>query len=328
MTLRIGLVGTGWFSRIHAENISKLDGVKVQAICGTSKEKAEEMAADFEGAKGYGQFTEMLASERLDAVYICVPPMAHGEIEKELIDRKIPFLVEKPLDVGIEEPKLILDQIKNTSLITSVGYHFRYKQSVIKLKESLDNKTIGLVSGQWMGDMPEVAWWRKQERSGGQFIEQTTHIVDLLRYVAGEVDEVFAFYGNRVNHKKYDQVTVADVGTVSLKMKSGVVATIANTCILPKGVSQIGLSFYTDQGIIEWQPDRLNIVDPSGSKVEDVSSDNPYIKESEAFLHAVRTGDTSGILSDYNDAYQTQLVTYAALESALTGVPIKIATID
>jgi len=53
------------------------------------------MAADFEGAKGYGQFIEMLTSERLDAVYICVHPMAHGEIEKELIDRKIPFLVEK-----------------------------------------------------------------------------------------------------------------------------------------------------------------------------------------------------------------------------------------
>ncbi|MFC0561216.1 Gfo/Idh/MocA family protein [Halalkalibacter alkalisediminis] len=324
MTLHIGMVGTGWFSRKHADHLSKMVGVRVQSICGTSKEKADDMAASYEGAKGYGQIKEMLDTEQLDAVYVCVPPMSHGDIETELIDRNIPFLVEKPLGVDLNEPKLILSQMEKTSLITSVGYHFRYKQSVKRLKESIGNQTIGLVSGQWMGPMPEVAWWRKQEGSGGQFIEQTTHIFDLLRYVAGEVDEVFAFHANRVNHKKYDHVTVADVGTVSFKMKSGVIATISNTCILPNGISQVGLTLFTDQGIIDWQPDRLSIIEPNGSKVEELGSDNPYIKESEAFLHAVRTGDTSGILSDYRDAYQTQVVTCAALESALKGVPIKI----
>jgi len=324
MTLRIGMIGTGWFSRKHAEYLSEMDGVKVQAICGTSMEKAATMAADFQGSQGYDDFKRMLDSEKLDAVYICVPPMAHGQIELELIERNIPFLVEKPLGIDIETPKKILTRLEKSSLLTAVGYHFRYKQSVQRLKKAVNSTTLGMVSGYWMGQMPEVAWWRKQEESGGQFIEQTTHIVDVLRYVAGEVDEVYANYANRVNHMKYEQVTVADVGAVSLKMKSGVVATISNTCILPEGVNKVGMTFYTDQNMIEWHPDRIQIKDTIGSTTEELKMDNPYISESEAFLHAVRTGDASQILSDYQDAYQTQLVTCAALESALKGVPVKV----
>lgn len=324
MTLHIGMIGTGFFSKMHADILSEMADVSIQSICGTTKEKAENMAADFEGAKGYSDLIEMLDATKLDAVYICVPPMAHGEIEKELIARNIPFLVEKPLAADKETAASIIAQLKDTSLITSAGYHFRYKQSVQRLKERLESTTVGLISGQWMGDMPQVYWWRKQESSGGQFIEQTTHIVDLLRYTAGEIDEVYAFYGNRVNHNNFKGVTVADVGTVSLKLKSGVVATISNTCILPGGVGNVGMNFFTDKGMVDWQPDQLTITEQSGTKTEELASDNPYRKESESFLHAVRTGDTSAILSDYLDAYQTHLVTCAALESSRKGMPIKI----
>ncbi|MFN7250358.1 MAG: Gfo/Idh/MocA family protein [Anaerobacillus sp.] len=324
MALRIGVVGTGWFSKMHASLLSKMDDVHVQAFCGSSKEKAEKFASSFSGAKGYGNLNEMLDKEQIDAVYICVPPLVHGEIEKMLIEYGIPFLVEKPIGNDIAIPNSILAEVKKKSLITSVGYHFRYKPSVQLLKQKLENQSLGMISGYWMGEMPQVGWWRKQECSGGQFIEQTTHIVDLLRYVAGEVVEVYAAYGNRVCQNLYEEVSVHDVGTVTMKLKSGVVATISNTCILPKGVWQMNMAFFTDQGVMTWEPDRLTITESSGKKVEELNSSNPYLQESEAFLYAVRTGDRSKILSDYNDAFLTQTITCQALESANTGLPIKI----
>ncbi|MFJ7936117.1 Gfo/Idh/MocA family oxidoreductase [Sporosarcina sp. NPDC096371] len=55
------------------------------------------MASKFTYAKGYANLIEVLETNRLDAINICVPPMAHGEIELELIRRGIPFFVEKPL---------------------------------------------------------------------------------------------------------------------------------------------------------------------------------------------------------------------------------------
>jgi myo-inositol 2-dehydrogenase / D-chiro-inositol 1-dehydrogenase len=325
MTLRIGMIGTGGFSRKHAGYLTAMDGVKVQAICGTKLEKAEKMAVDFEGAAAYGEVKEMLDKERLDAIYICVPPMAHGEIELDLIDRRIPFLVEKPLGVDKDTVEHIHERLKQKPVITSVGYHFRYAPSVEVLKTLLDDAVIGLITGQWMGDMPEVPWWRKQEGSGGQFMEQTTHIVDLMRYIAGEVTEVYASYANRVNHKKFEGVTVADVGTVNLKLESGAVASLSNVCILPAGVARVGMTVYTDQTIIDWQPEAVTVTGKKGAEAEPLQKEDPYVRESEAFLHAVRTGDTSGILSDYKDAYKTHLVTWAALTSAQTGSAVKLS---
>lgn len=323
LMINVGIIGTGWFSGVHAKILNKMEKVQIKAICGTDKEKAEEYAFEFDHAKGYGNLIEMLDEEKLDAVYICVPPFAHGEIEMELINRGIPFLVEKPLSVDLDIPKKIISKLKEQPLITSVGYHFRYRDSVTLLKNELERSKLGIVTGGWMGSMPTVPWWRNQETSGGQFIEQTTHLVDLLRYTAGEVEEVYAAYGSRSLPERYDNVTVPDVGTVTLKLKSGVIASLSNTCILPDGDSKVGLDFYSDKGIIHIDH---NILEIRKDGLESVQKDtvDPYLKENEAFIHAVRTGNTSLILSDYTDAYKTQEITVAALISAQSGMPVKI----
>lgn len=324
MTLRIGLIGTGWFSGVHADNLAAMDGVKLTAVCGTSLEKADRMARRY-GAEGYEDLDAMLDVGPLDAVYICVPPMAHGEIEMKLIERGIPFLVEKPLGLDTSLPEQILARVRETGLLTSVGYHFRYQHNAARLKEELSNHTTGMVLGRWMDSMPGVSWWRRQSGSGGQFIEQTTHMVDMLRYTAGEVEEVYALYGDRVKRSQVDGVEVADVGTVTLRLASGVVANISNTCVLPEGggLSQTGLTFYTDRGIVDWNPQRLQLAAP-GVKTEYAEQGSPYVRETEAFLHALRTGDRSRILSSYEDACRTQAVTCAALASASTGKPVRL----
>ncbi|AIQ49819.1 oxidoreductase [Paenibacillus sp. FSL R7-0273] len=322
MTLNIGIVGTGWFSKVHADLLAGMEDVNLAAVCGSSKAKGEEMARPY-GAEGYGEVTDMLDAHKLDAVYICVPPQSHGAIERALIKREIPFFIEKPLGSSTEIPASLLQDIKEKNLLTSVGYHFRYQENIQRLKAALAGDKVGMIVGQWMGGMPGVAWWRNQEQSGGQFTEQTTHIVDLLRYLAGEVTEVYGLFGNRIMHEKHDGVTVADVGTVSLKLASGVIANISNTCVLPDGVGCSGISFYNDNGLLDWNPERL-LESRGGSSEEYVNTGNPYLTESEAFLHAVRTGDRSRILSDYEDGYKTLKVTCAAFESAQSGLPVKL----
>ncbi|MNV47182.1 Inositol 2-dehydrogenase [compost metagenome] len=322
MTLSIGMVGTGWFAKVHADLLAGMEDVKLTAICGTSKDKADEMARSY-AAQGYGEITEMLDAHKLDAVYVCVTPGAHGTIERTLIRRGIPFFTEKPLGVTTEIPASLLQDIQDSGLLTSVGYHFRYQENVQRLKKLLSGDKIGMVVGQWMGSMPGAPWWRDQERSGGQFTEQTTHIVDLLRYLAGEVTEVYGMFGNRVMHEKHKGVNVADVGTVSLKLENGIVANISNTCVLPGEVGKVGLSFYNDRGLLDWNPQRL-LETREGESQEYANTGNPYVTESEAFLQAVRTGDRSGILSDYADAYRTLKVTCAAFESAKKGAAVKL----
>lgn len=321
--LHIGLIGTGGFSKMHARILSEMEDVQIQAVCGTSKAKAEEFASAWSIPSSYESVSEMLDTERLDAVYILVPPMSHGEYEMLLIERGIPFFVEKPLGVNIEQPNQILTELRKKPLITSAGYHFRYTDTVNRMKQLLNKQHIGMITGNWMGSMPQVAWWRDQERSGGQFIEQSTHLVDILRYCVGEIDEVYALYGSQVMHKHFEGVTAADVGTVTLRFRSGAIANISNTCVLPNGLGKVGITCYTQEGMLEWDTERLKIIEAqSTSEIQKMV--NPYIAENEAFIHAVKTGDTVRILSDYEDAFKTQQVTVAALESAKSGLPVRI----
>ncbi len=249
--------------------------------------------------------------------------MAHGEIELTLIKRSIPFFIEKPLSQNNEIPTKIMSELNKTPLITSVGYHYRYSDLIAKLKSEINDRNIGIVLGYYMTSMPPVPWWRHQASSGGQFIEQIRHIVDLLRYICGEIEEVSAVFGNRILSAQDESLTVADVGTVTMKLHNGIVANLSNTCILPESVDKTGITLFSDQGIVDWSPKYLK-VSGTDSTTTFVDITNPYQTESEVFINAIRTGDSSGILSDYEDAYRTHKIMLAALESELTGSSVKV----
>ncbi|MEH7098301.1 Gfo/Idh/MocA family protein [Neobacillus vireti] len=317
--MKVGFVGTGWFAKTHASILGEMNGVNVTAFCGTSMEKAEKEARNWSNATGYTNMEEMLDRQKLDAVYICVPPHSHGAIEYALIERNIPFFVEKPLGMN-ELPNDIVRKIKEKGLITSVGYHWRYKDTTNRVLSLLNECRVGMALGYWMGSMPMVPWWRDVQKSGGQFVEQTTHIVDLLRYLFGDVNEVYAAFNNQIMRSKVEGTTVPDVGSVTMKLKNGMISTISNTCIL-ENYSKVGLDIYTDEGVIELSNDLLRVV--KGNKVEEYKEEtNPYLTENQIFLDAVQTGDPSKILSNYQDAIKTHKVTMAANDSAATGKPI------
>ena len=319
--MKVGFVGTGWFTRTHANILREFEGVDITAFCGTSLEKAEKEARNWSNATGYTEVEEMLDKQKLDAVYICVPPHAHGTIENALIERNIPFFVEKPLAMD-EKPNEIARKMAEKGIITSVGYHWRYKDSTKKALSMLNNQQVGMALGYWMGNMPMVPWWRDVHKSGGQFVEQSTHIVDLLRYLFGDISEVYAAYNNQIMPGKVDGTTVSDVGSVTMKLKNGMIATISNTCILPNS-GKVGLDLYSDEGVFELRNDFLRVIKADRVK-EYKEESNPYIAENKIFLEAVKNGDPSKILSDYQDALKTHQVTMAANQSALSGQPINL----
>ncbi|MFC5405307.1 Gfo/Idh/MocA family protein [Cohnella soli] len=322
MTLKLGFIGTGGIANHHIQNLVKMDGVNLTSFYDVDRSRAEKAASEHEGAKAFDQLDDMLDSAKLDGVYVCVPPMAHGEAERKLVERSIPFLVEKPLGIDRETPRMIGEAVKQNKLITSVGYHWRYDASALQAKRILESDKAGMALGYWMGGMPMVPWWRVQAGSGGQFVEQTTHIVDLLRFTCGEIEEVYAAYALKVMVEKVEGTDVPDVGTVTMKLANGMVATISNTCLLPVG-HHVGLDVYTENGILELRSDALTEITREGS-TKHPNEANPYFLEDEAFLHALRTGDTSKILSDYEDSLKTHDVTIAANDSAVSGQPVKL----
>lgn len=320
MSVKLGVIGTGGIANHHLKNLVKMDGVEMTAFFDVDASRAEKAASEFAGSKAFTKLDDMLDDRKLDGVYVCVPPMAHGDAELKLVEREIPFLVEKPLGINNELPAIIAEKVNGKKLITSVGYHWRYEEATAQTKKFLAGAQQGMALGYWMGGMPMVPWWRVMNGSGGQFVEQTTHIVDLLRYLCGEVKEVYAAYALQIMDKQVPGTDVPDVGSVTMKLANGTIATISNTCAIPVG-HHVGLDLYTNRGVLEIRGGTLREITPEGTSTFSGST-NPYNTEDEAFIYALRTGDTSRILSDYEDALRTHAITIAANESAISGKPV------
>ncbi|MGH2457982.1 MAG: Gfo/Idh/MocA family protein [Chloroflexota bacterium] len=314
--IRVGFVGTGNITWRHFSALGKLrERAEVVAVCDVIEERATAAAQPF-GARPYLSFYEMLNREKLDALYVCLPPDAHVDQEVAAIDRGIHLFVEKPLPLDPAKADYIAQRAKAADLVTSVGFHWRYWSHVKRARELLASEQVGMGLGHFLNKLPPSPWWRVTARSGGQIVEQAIHIVDLARYLIGEVERVSAEYALRGNA---DEPGFAsdDVYTVNLRFANGAVGNLSACSVLHRRYD-VGLDVICKNRVYQVREDAVEIDSPDG--VEKIArADDAGLAENVAFLHAIETGDRSGVLSDYADALLTQRVAIAANRSASSG---------
>lgn len=320
MSVKIGFIGTGGIARSHFRQLKQLD-VTFVGLCDTDENRAKDAANDL-GGKAFTDFRRMLDEVEMDACYVCVPPFVHGEIEKAVIERGVNLFVEKPVALTMELAHEIHEGIKNNGLIAAVGYHWRYMKTVEAAKEKFHNRKVGMMLGYWLGGMPQVGWWRRWDGSGGQAVEQTTHIFDLARYFGGEVKEVYAAHAQRFLHDEVENFDVDDVGTVILKFSNGAIANISSSCI--NGGHRVGLDVMAKDLMVQIGSGPTLHVRENGEMKSELYEGNAILEEDKAFVDAVKSADPSLIRSDYGNAVKTLEVTLAANKSADTGMPISI----
>lgn len=319
--IRVGFIGTGNITRRHFGALEKLrDQAEVVAVCDVVEECARAAAAPV-GAKVYLSSYEMLSREKLDAVYVCLPPDAHVDQELAAIDKGINLFVEKPLPLDLRKAEYIAQRAQAQGVVTAVGYHWRHFSHARQLKERLKGERVGMALGYFLNILPGSPWWRVASRSGGQVVEQAIHIFDTSRYLLGEVEQVWASYSLRANADESD-FAQDDVYTVNLRFRSGVVANYQVCCILHRRY-KVGLEVLCKQRVYRLKERELEIDDAEG--VETIALENDAgFDENAAFLKAIATGDRSPILSDYADALKTQRLVMAANQSAETNQAVRL----
>lgn len=318
---RIGFIGAGGITHRHLGVLESFEDVEIAAFADPAQDRATAAAERF-GAKSYLDVDAMLATERLDALYICVPPFAHGAPERAAIVRGLPFFVEKPLALDIEIAEAIGRAVAETGLITGCGYHWRYLDTVGEAKDILAGNPAQLLSGYWLDATPPPEWWWKQDRSGGQMVEQTTHIVDLARYLVGEVDQVFGLAGHKARDD-FPGLDVATASTATLKFASGAVGNLSSTCLLRWG-HRVGLHIFGDGLAIELTDHDIMVDVGRGRPVRQAEGD-PVWRENRDFIDAVR-GGSNHIRCPYAEALATHRVAVAIQRSAATGQPIDLTS--
>ena len=162
--------------------------------------------------------------------------------------------------------------------------------------------------GFYFGPLPPTPWWRRKELSGGQIVEQATHVVDLMRYFAGEADLVAGL--GRPGTADGGDVEAAS--TVNIRFRSGAVANLTSACTLAKQYCP-GLEIVAEgrRLWLDLPPRPAKLVQLDGVDQESVSAHDRFIREDQAFIQAVAGGDRSLIRSDYADAVKTLALTLA-----------------
>jgi len=229
--LNAAFIGGGYMSQTHAKNLLKFPNVTITAVCETSLENCTALKEIAPGIATYTDFDQMLASEAIDILYVCIPPFAHnGQVEKAAA-KGIHLFLEKPITITVEHGESMTDAVKKAQVITHVGYHMRYSKPAQELKKLISNGKAGkpaLFHGSWECNSLHSPWWMHKDKCGGQVFEQVIHLYDMAVNFLGECEAVAGYTAN-LTHTNVEGYTIDDNSVATLKFKSGGLANITGT---------------------------------------------------------------------------------------------------
>jgi predicted dehydrogenase len=259
--------------------LAGIPGVHLAAATDVDPASADAFAAAY-GVRAVPDLDALLG-EGLDAVYVCVPPFAHGALEVRIAAAGVAMFVEKPLATDQSTAEWVARRIRTSGVLTRVGHHWRCAEPVRKARKLLAGRRVRLVAGVWLDRTPPVAWWPDRTRSGGPLVEQAVHVVDLVRVLAGEVVEVHAAAGGVLPGG-----AEAATGAV-LCFANGAVGTLATTCVLD-GRHRAGLEIAADGIVVGVGEDWLDVRDAGGAHRAEYDAMAARTAVDAAFVAALR----------------------------------------
>ena len=311
--------------------------MEIVATCDVLKDRADEAAAKY-GGNAYADFVEMYDKEKPDAIVICTPPFAHGDIEAEAAKRGIHFFVEKPVAISMDMAKGVLDASRDAGIITQVGYMFRLAEPLRHVRDMLADRAIAMVQEHYyMPGLPNKGWWTKMELGGGQLVEQATHLLDLGRFLAGDVKSVI---GSTSQVRSWDPPAGYDEGTglvaykegfeipdttaLIMQFESGAMGTLSCT-LIPQVAWDNGFKVVAEDCMVTIDSANASWVNEDGEGSMDAPSDwaDAVLVD---FVNAVQTGGKCEV--PYEEGVKSLAISLAGYLSAERGSePVELAEI-
>ena len=317
MSLRIAVVGAGGVASRHVRVLSGFDDARVVAVADPVPGAAERLAATC-GATPYADAADLLDREQVDAVYVCVPPFAHGDPERTVLARGLPLFVEKPLAADLDTATELAAEIEAAGVVTGTGYHWRCLDTVERAADLLAAAPARLALGAWLDKVPPPAWWATRALSGGPVVEQLTHVLDLARLLVGEVEEVTAA-GSRTDDSPGD---IDDVTAASVRFRGGAVGTFTASSLL-SAKHTAALRTVSPGGLVLDLSERELVVERDGERQVISPAVDGHRAVDREFVDAV-LGRRESTRVPYGEALATHRVACALATSAATGQPVTV----
>jgi predicted dehydrogenase len=315
---RLGIVGAGNLSsrRIYP-CLHAIDDLVLAAVCDLDEARARRNARKFGAERVFTDHGRMLAEADLDGVVVCVAPQTHEELALEVMAAGIPVYTEKPPAVSAAGARRMLEASRRSGTLCMTGFKKRYAPAYVKARGIVQGPDFGAphllsidyASGPYRNDPANPRSWF--------LLDFGLHIIDLTRYLFGEVAEVFAWERQQTAY------------AVSLRFASGALGTLALTSHRDYAVSTEKVELTGGQGrmltlansveLTSWQDREIKAWHaPSFSTAGgDSLVETGFQGELVAFVDAARGGAEPP--SSIASSYRTMLLYEAIKESAEAG---------
>lgn len=226
--LRVGIAGYGVVGRRRRQFIDTNPHLQTVAVSDVTFETKGMMA---DGLPYYADFHDLFG-EALDAVFVCLPNHLAAEATRLGLERGLHVFCEKPPGRNVADVLSVIEvERRNPGLKLKYGFNHRYHDSVIDAKRIIDSGQYGPainIRGVYgkSSIIPFASGWRaeRQFAGGGILLDQGIHMLDMIRFFAGDFEEVKSFVSNGYWHHD-----VEDNAYAIMRSSSGCVAMIHST---------------------------------------------------------------------------------------------------
>jgi predicted dehydrogenase len=297
----------------------------VVAVCDLDRGRAERLAPP--GAAVYERWEELLERERLDALWVCVPPLAHREPTVAALERGIHVYLEKPIARTVDDAEAIVAAADATDAVCAIGYQWHAIEVLDALRRELDGQEISLLAGRSIGPTGSRPWFLDRSQGGGNVLERGSHHIDLERAIAGDVVRVQAAASSvLLGQREGDRGDIEDAATLVLHHESGAVSTIALAW------TRSGLPGIYGVDVVASEATLRLALDPEftlsgvsrGKPIEARSREHPFERSIGRFLEAAQSADKSRVFCTPRDALGTLAVANACERALASGETVSV----
>lgn len=274
--LRVGLIGLGFIGKVHA------NAYRAIPLCFSEPAVTARVAAVLRSKiSGEAAFLHSLGdplvttdpdeffNQALDVVDICTPNYLHVSEAVESVRRGIPTYCEKPLANNLEEARQMADAARQAGVLTHTAFVMRYLPAMAQAKALLEAGAIGRVlnfranmfHSSYLDVNRPMSWrLRKVDSGGGVFADLGAHLVDMLRYLLGDVARLRAETRTYITDRpvkkgeaQHELVDVDDWALATLELESGPTGVVEVTRMAAGAGEDTSIQIFGSQGALVFQ---------------------------------------------------------------------------
>jgi predicted dehydrogenase len=220
----VGVVGTGYLGRYHAEKYSAMDAVDLIGVVDIDTSRAAEVARDC-ATEAFADYSDLIG--RVDAVSIVTPTPLHFPIGRAFLAAGIHVLIEKPITTGLEEARELIELAESRRLVLQVGHLERFNPAVLAVQD--------LIRKPMFIEAHRLSLYQGRSTDVSVVLDLMIHDIDIiLTFVDSQVRRIHASGAAVVSDH-------CDIANARIEFQSGCVANITASRISTKSQRKIRL---------------------------------------------------------------------------------------